>query len=134
MRLLIWRLYSFFNRGVNGYMLFSNIFLKWIGHWSFGASFYKKQLTLDYLLATSTKPLVRLYIHIHVGDKQQYFISLQHCVDLFVSLKVSLINGIIMGGGAGLSMNSMFRVVTENTVFIYPFLLFFNTSLINIIM
>ncbi|KAL6327774.1 hypothetical protein AAG906_025523 [Vitis piasezkii] len=28
------------------------------GHWSFGASFYKKQLTLDYLLATSTKPLV----------------------------------------------------------------------------
>ncbi|KAJ9685118.1 hypothetical protein PVL29_017230 [Vitis rotundifolia] len=90
------------------------------GHWSFGASFYKKQLTLDYLLATSTKPLVRLYIHIHVGDKQKYFISLQHCIDLFVSLKVSLINGIIMGGGAGLSMNSMFRVVTENTVFAMP--------------
>ncbi|RVW25284.1 putative 3-hydroxyisobutyryl-CoA hydrolase 3 [Vitis vinifera] len=63
------------------------------GHWSFGASFYKKQLTLDYLLATSTKPLV------------------------------SLINGIVMGGGAGLSMNSMFRVVTENTVFIYPLLI-----------
>ncbi|KAL6311740.1 hypothetical protein AAG906_022919 [Vitis piasezkii] len=62
-------------------------------HWSFGASFYKKQLTLDYLLATSTKPLV------------------------------SLINGIVMGGGAGLSMNSMFRVVTENTVFIYPLLI-----------
>ncbi|XP_034699566.1 3-hydroxyisobutyryl-CoA hydrolase 1-like isoform X1 [Vitis riparia] len=60
------------------------------GHWSFGASFYKKQLTLDYLLATSTKPLV------------------------------SLINGIVMGGGAGLSMNSMFRVVTENTVFAMP--------------
>ncbi|KAL6311738.1 hypothetical protein AAG906_022917 [Vitis piasezkii] len=68
------------------------------GHWSFGASFYKKQLTLDYLLATSTKPLMRLYIHIHV----------------------SLINGIVMGGGAGLSMNSMFRVVTENTVFAMP--------------
>ncbi|KAJ9685122.1 hypothetical protein PVL29_017234 [Vitis rotundifolia] len=60
------------------------------GHWSFGASFYKKQLTLDYLLATCTKPLV------------------------------SLINGIVMGGGAGLSMNSMFRVVTENTVFAMP--------------
>ncbi|KAL6327485.1 hypothetical protein AAG906_021557 [Vitis piasezkii] len=57
------------------------------GHWSFGARFYKKQLTLDYLIATSTKPLV------------------------------SLINGIVMGGGAGLSMNSMFRVVTENSVF-----------------
>ncbi|XP_034705164.1 3-hydroxyisobutyryl-CoA hydrolase 1-like [Vitis riparia] len=60
------------------------------GHWSFGASFYKKQLTLDYLLATCTKPLV------------------------------SLINGIVMGGGARLSMNSMFRVVTENTVFAMP--------------
>ncbi|XP_034704112.1 3-hydroxyisobutyryl-CoA hydrolase 1-like [Vitis riparia] len=60
------------------------------GHWSFSASFYKKQLTLDYLLATSTKPLV------------------------------SLINGIVMGGGTGLSMNSMFRVVTENTVFAIP--------------
>ncbi|XP_034705398.1 probable 3-hydroxyisobutyryl-CoA hydrolase 3 [Vitis riparia] len=60
------------------------------GHWSFGARFYKKQLTLDYLIATSTKPLV------------------------------SLINGIVMGGGAGLSMNSMFRVVTENTVFAMP--------------
>ncbi|KAL6327541.1 hypothetical protein AAG906_021633 [Vitis piasezkii] len=60
------------------------------GHWSFGARFYKKQLTLDYLIATSTKPLV------------------------------SLINGIVMGGGAGLSMNSMFRVVTENSVFAMP--------------
>ncbi|KAL6326292.1 hypothetical protein AAG906_004789 [Vitis piasezkii] len=60
------------------------------GHWSFCARFYKKQLTLDYLIATSTKPLV------------------------------SLINGIVMGGGAGLSMNSMFRVVTENTVFAMP--------------
>ncbi|KAL6326301.1 hypothetical protein AAG906_004798 [Vitis piasezkii] len=93
-------------------ILFLFIFFNNIGHWSFGASFYKKQLTLDYLLATSTKPLMRLYIHIHV----------------------SLINGIVMGGGAGLSMNSMFRVVTENTIFIYPFLLFFNTSLINIIL
>ncbi|RVW67626.1 putative 3-hydroxyisobutyryl-CoA hydrolase 3 [Vitis vinifera] len=74
-------------------ILFLFIFFNNMGHWSFGASFYKKQLTLDYLLATSTKPLV------------------------------SLINGIIMGGGAGLSMNSMFRVVTENTVFIYPLLI-----------
>ena len=57
-------------------MLFPNIYFKWIGHWSFGASFYKKQLTLDYLLATSTKPLVRLYIHIHVGHKQLYFFVL----------------------------------------------------------
>ncbi|KAL6327467.1 hypothetical protein AAG906_020063 [Vitis piasezkii] len=59
------------------------------GHWSFGARFYKKQLTLDYLIATSTKPLV------------------------------SLINGIVMGGGAGLSMNSMFEL-SLRTVFAMP--------------
>ncbi|KAE9459651.1 hypothetical protein C3L33_08411, partial [Rhododendron williamsianum] len=32
-----------------------------------------------------------------------------------VIVKVFLINGIVMGGGAGLSMNGMFRIVTENT-------------------
>ncbi|XP_058088654.1 probable 3-hydroxyisobutyryl-CoA hydrolase 2 isoform X2 [Magnolia sinica] len=35
-------------------------------------------------------------------------------------LKVCLINGMIMGGGAGLSMNGKFRVVTENTIFAMP--------------
>ncbi|KAF7138844.1 hypothetical protein RHSIM_Rhsim07G0072300 [Rhododendron simsii] len=56
------------------------------GNWTFAASFYRRQLMLDYLLATYKKPLV------------------------------FLINGIVMGGGAGLSMNGMFRIVTENTV------------------
>ncbi|KAA8522755.1 hypothetical protein F0562_009083 [Nyssa sinensis] len=60
------------------------------GHWSFGANFYRKQLTLDYLLGTYKKPLV------------------------------SLINGMVMGGGAGLSMHARFRIVTENTVFAMP--------------
>lgn len=31
-------------------------------------------------------------------------------------MKVFLINGAVMGGGAGLSMNAKFRIVTENTV------------------
>lgn len=31
-------------------------------------------------------------------------------------MKVFLINGAVMGGGAGLSMNGKFRIVTENTV------------------
>ncbi|KAM7472655.1 hypothetical protein LguiA_010838 [Lonicera macranthoides] len=60
------------------------------GHWSFAAAFYKKQLLLDYLIATYKKPLV------------------------------PIINGIVMGGGAGLSMHARFRVVTENTVFAMP--------------
>lgn len=60
------------------------------GHWSFAAKFYQKQLGLDYLLATYKKPLVYL------------------------------INGIIMGGGAGLSMFGTFRIVTEHTVFAMP--------------
>jgi 3-hydroxyisobutyryl-CoA hydrolase len=36
----------------------------------------------------------------------------------FVSkhLQVSILNGIVMGGGAGASMHGRFRVVTENTV------------------
>ncbi|XP_030534273.1 probable 3-hydroxyisobutyryl-CoA hydrolase 3 [Rhodamnia argentea] len=60
------------------------------GHWSFGASFFRKQLTLDHLIATYKKPLV------------------------------CLINGVVMGGGAGISMHGSFRVVTENTVFAMP--------------
>ncbi|XP_017971283.1 PREDICTED: probable 3-hydroxyisobutyryl-CoA hydrolase 3 isoform X3 [Theobroma cacao] len=61
-----------------------------IGHWSFGANFYRKQYALDYLLATYEKPLI------------------------------SLINGVVMGGGAGLSMHAKFRIVTENAVFAMP--------------
>ncbi|XP_056175184.1 3-hydroxyisobutyryl-CoA hydrolase 1-like [Syzygium oleosum] len=59
-------------------------------HWSFGAMGYKKLLTVVYLIATYKKPLV------------------------------CLINGVVMGGGAGISMLGSFRVVTENTVFAMP--------------
>ncbi|XP_057980795.1 3-hydroxyisobutyryl-CoA hydrolase 1-like [Malania oleifera] len=61
-----------------------------MGHWSFAAIYYKKQLLLDYLIGTYKKPLV------------------------------SLINGIVMGGGAGLSLHGRFRIVTENTIFAMP--------------
>ncbi|XP_076949803.1 putative 3-hydroxyisobutyryl-CoA hydrolase 3 [Bidens hawaiensis] len=60
------------------------------GNWSFGANFFRKQYSLDYLLGTYKKPLI------------------------------ALINGIVMGGGAGLSMNAAFRIVTENTLFAMP--------------
>ncbi|MED6119987.1 hypothetical protein PIB30_016787 [Stylosanthes scabra] len=60
------------------------------GHWTYPVKFYEKQLILDHLAATYKKPLV------------------------------CLINGVVMGGGAGLSMNSTFRIVTEKAVFAMP--------------
>ncbi|KAH7565601.1 hypothetical protein JRO89_XS09G0232700 [Xanthoceras sorbifolium] len=60
------------------------------GHWSFGASFFKKFSNLEYLVATYKKPLV------------------------------ALIDGMVMGGGAGVSMLARFKIVTENTVFAMP--------------
>ncbi|KAB5513646.1 hypothetical protein DKX38_027552 [Salix brachista] len=57
------------------------------GHWSYGTNFYKKQVMLDYLVATYGKPVV------------------------------AIIDGIVMGGGAGLSLQATFRIVTENTVY-----------------
>ncbi|XP_042406982.1 probable 3-hydroxyisobutyryl-CoA hydrolase 3 [Zingiber officinale] len=60
------------------------------GEWALAIQIYQKQLALDYLVATYTMPLV------------------------------FLINGAVMGGGAGLSMNPRYRVVTENTVFAMP--------------
>ena len=40
------------------------ILLGWLidksGHWSFGASFFKKFVTLEYLVATYKKPLVNI--------------------------------------------------------------------------
>ncbi|PWA74640.1 clpP/crotonase-like domain, Enoyl-CoA hydratase/isomerase, HIBYL-CoA-H type [Artemisia annua] len=60
------------------------------GHWSFGANFFRKQYSLDYLLGTYKKPMI------------------------------ALMHGIVMGGGAGLSMNAAFRIVTENTLFAMP--------------
>ncbi|CAI9098777.1 OLC1v1035484C1 [Oldenlandia corymbosa var. corymbosa] len=60
------------------------------GHWSYGASYYRRQLNLDYVLATYHKPVV------------------------------SIVDGIVMGGGAGLTMQSNFRIVTEKTKFAAP--------------
>ncbi|XP_025697553.1 3-hydroxyisobutyryl-CoA hydrolase 1 isoform X3 [Arachis hypogaea] len=60
------------------------------GHWTYPLKFYGKQLILDHLAATYKKPLV------------------------------SVINGVVMGGGAGLSMNTTFRIVTEKAVFAMP--------------
>ncbi|XP_071715692.1 3-hydroxyisobutyryl-CoA hydrolase 1-like [Rutidosis leptorrhynchoides] len=61
-----------------------------LGHWSFGASYYRKEFCLDYLLATYKKPTV------------------------------AILNGSVMGGGVGISIHSTFRIVTENTIFAMP--------------
>lgn len=60
------------------------------GNWRLGAHFFQKEFTLNYLLATYSKP------------------------------QVSILNGIVMGGGAGVSIHGRFRVATENSVFAMP--------------
>ncbi|KAI3681395.1 hypothetical protein L6452_36190 [Arctium lappa] len=60
------------------------------GGWKLGANFSGKELILNYLMATYTKP------------------------------QVSLLRGIVMGGGAGASIHGRFRVATDNSVFAMP--------------
>ena len=47
-----------------------------------------------------------------------YIFSLTVC--FHTSLKVSILNGIVMGGGAGASIHGRFRVATENSVYVSP--------------
>ncbi|KAL8192459.1 hypothetical protein R6Q57_027644 [Mikania cordata] len=60
------------------------------GGWKLGANFFSMEFSLNYLIATYSKP------------------------------QVSILGGIVMGGGAGVSIHGRFRVVTENTVFAMP--------------
>nr|CAB3495191.1 unnamed protein product [Digitaria exilis] len=57
-----------------------------LGSWKYGADFFRNEFLLNYIIATYSKP------------------------------QVSLLAGIVMGGGAGVSLHGRFRVVTENTV------------------
>ncbi|KAF3664345.1 3-hydroxyisobutyryl-CoA hydrolase 1 [Capsicum annuum] len=52
-------------------------------NWKIGANYFQKQYTLNYVMATYSKP------------------------------QVSILNGIVMGGGAGVSIHGRFRVATE---------------------
>ncbi|ONM56344.1 3-hydroxyisobutyryl-CoA hydrolase 1 [Zea mays] len=58
--------------------------------WKYGADFFRNEFLLNYIIATYTKP------------------------------QVSLLSGIVMGGGAGVSLHGRFRVATDNTVFAMP--------------
>jgi len=55
--------------------------------WKYGADFFRNEFLLNYIIATYSKP------------------------------QVSLLAGIVMGGGAGVSLHGRFRVATENTVY-----------------
>ncbi|KAB8117129.1 hypothetical protein EE612_058785, partial [Oryza sativa] len=58
--------------------------------WKYGAHFFRNEFLLNYIIATYSKP------------------------------QVSLLTGIVMGGGAGVSIHGRFRVVTDSTVFAMP--------------
>ncbi|CAH8322146.1 unnamed protein product [Eruca vesicaria subsp. sativa] len=58
--------------------------------WRIGADFFSAQYTLDYVMATYSK------------------------------VQISILNGIVMGGGAGISVHGRFRIATEKTVFAMP--------------
>uniref|UniRef100_A0A7C8ZGY8 3-hydroxyisobutyryl-CoA hydrolase n=1 Tax=Opuntia streptacantha TaxID=393608 RepID=A0A7C8ZGY8_OPUST len=60
------------------------------GNWRAGANYFRKEFSLNYVMATYRKP------------------------------QVSILHGIVMGGGAGASVHGRYRVVTENTVFAMP--------------
>ncbi|CAN8251313.1 unnamed protein product [Cochlearia groenlandica] len=60
------------------------------GHWRLGAKFFSDEYMLNFIMATYTKA------------------------------QVSILNGIVMGGGAGVSIHGRFRIATENTVFAMP--------------
>lgn len=60
------------------------------GKWKLGAEYFRKEFTLNYVMATFSKP------------------------------QVSILDGIVMGGGAGASVHGRFRVATEKTVFAMP--------------
>ncbi|KAG5538832.1 hypothetical protein RHGRI_019400 [Rhododendron griersonianum] len=60
------------------------------GKWKLGAEFFRIEYIMNYVMATYSKP------------------------------QVSILNGIVMGGGAGASIHGRFRVATENSVFAMP--------------
>ncbi|KAL6502299.1 3-hydroxyisobutyryl-CoA hydrolase 1, partial [Orobanche hederae] len=60
------------------------------GNWKSGANYFRVEFTMNYVMATYSKP------------------------------QVSILNGIVMGGGAGASIHGRFRIATENTLFAMP--------------
>lgn len=60
------------------------------GNWKWVDDFFQNEYLLNYIIATYIKP------------------------------QVSILSGIVMGGGAGVSIHGRFRVATDNTIFAMP--------------
>ncbi|KAL6501687.1 3-hydroxyisobutyryl-CoA hydrolase 1 [Orobanche gracilis] len=60
------------------------------GNWKSGANYFREEFTMNYVMATYSKP------------------------------QVSILNGIVMGGGAGASIHGRFCIATENALFAMP--------------
>ena len=50
--------------------------------------------------------------------KNEYVLN--HTIATFSKPIVAILDGIVMGGGAGISVHAPFRVATENTIFAMP--------------
>ncbi|XP_073136047.1 small ribosomal subunit protein mS47 [Henckelia pumila] len=70
--------------------------------------------------------VVALYRLLNEGKTEEcktYFENLYkfvYVLGTYLKPHVAIMNGIVMGGGAGISLPGMFRVVTEKTVFAFP--------------
>jgi len=67
---------------------------------------------------------IRAITEVPGGDMQKQFFKEEYQLDYLVGRLaipyVAVLNGITMGGGVGISVNGMFRVATEKTVFAMP--------------
>jgi 3-hydroxyisobutyryl-CoA hydrolase len=68
-----------------------------------------------------------LYMAVDAGGDvslcSQYFAreyQLNHLMGAMPTILISLLDGIVMGGGAGITMHGRFRIATENTIFSMP--------------
>lgn len=67
---------------------------------------------------------IRAITEVPGGDLQRQFFmeeyQLDHLVGTYSLPYVAILNGIVMGGGVGLSVNGRWRVATERAVFAMP--------------
>ncbi|KAL2251274.1 UNVERIFIED_CONTAM: 3-hydroxyisobutyryl-CoA hydrolase 1, partial [Sesamum indicum] len=83
------------------------------GNWKSGVDYFRKEFTLNYVMATYSKPQVSILNGIVMGGGAGA--SIHGRFRIATENSVSFLNGIVMGGGAGASVHGKFRIATENT-------------------